>query len=381
MNLFKYTYGVSPFQSQLQYGDAINGYTSAMWVERYRDCGEFEIKSPLSLGLRDFLPVGTIIGNIDSMEPMIVENHEISEAKDEDSVLTITGRSFESYLENRIVGLNLARANSTLAEYILTPQYSWNHAVKLINDHIYNVSNSIDQVSNVQARTDLPPSNVSPLTEPNQNAAWEGRSISRESVLQALQSVLAIDDCGIRTIRRNTFNFPGGIAGWTAYLIHQGVNRTAKVHFSWKAGDITKVEYLFSDKKLKNSAMVLGRYVWQMVDDATQTRWDKRMMIVDGSDLDGNLTAPPTGTALTTLLGKMTVRGRQALARQSRVTVSQADISDTTQYHYRRDFDVGDLVTLNANYGQIATTRIVEYAEIEDENGTSGHPTLSLPGG
>lgn len=370
MKLFKYNYTTYP--SVLELGEAINGYTSAMWVERYRDTGEIELKSPLSRGLREFLPVGTLVGNVESMEVMIIENHEITEAKDEDSELKITGRSFESYLENRIVGLNLARASSTLAEYILASGYSWTHAVKLINDHIYSVSNAIDQIVNVQARTDI--TTIA-------GAIQEARTISRGDVLSKLHEILAINDLGIKTIRRNQFNYPGGLAGYTVYLIHNGVNRTANVHFSWKAGDLSQVEYLFSDKKLKNSAMVLGRYVWQMVDDASQTRWDKRMMLVDGSDLDGNLSAPPSGAALTTILGKMTVRGRQALARQSRITISQADISDTSQYHYRRDFNVGDLVTLNANYGQIATTRVVEYAEIEDENGQSGHPTLSLPGG
>jgi hypothetical protein len=76
----------------------------------------------------------------------------------------------------------------------------------------------------------------------------------------------------------------------------------------------------------------------------------------------------------------MHTRGRQALAKQNRVTISRADISKLTNYQYRRDFNVGDLVSLDGNFGQIATMRVVEYVEIEDENGESGHPTLAIPG-
>jgi hypothetical protein len=48
-------------------------------------------------------------------------------------------------------------------------------------------------------------------------------------------------------------------------------------------------------------------------------------------------------------------------------------------YQYRRDYNIGDLVSIDGNFGQTAVMRVIEYAEIEDENGNSGHPTLALP--
>lgn len=368
MELFKFNPVTDP--TILERGEVINKanrVTSVMWVERYADPGEFEIVAPLSSGLRDLLPAGTLISHTDTMEVMIVENHEISEKIDEDSTLTVTGRSFESFLDNRIVGVIGARSSSTITEYTLASDWSWNQAVKLINDHITSPpAHANDTLVNVIAQATAGTIGTQAL-----------RAISKGSVLQRLLDILAVDDLGIKTIRRNPFGV--GSSTQTILMIHQGMDKKASVRFSWKSGDLDSAEYLLSDKKLKNSALVLGRYVYQMV-DLGPTKYDRRIGLVDANDIDGNLTAPPTGSALTTILQKMTVRGQQALKYQQRITISRADISKLTKYQYRKDYNIGDLVTLDGNFGQMATMRVVEYVEIEDENGESGHPTLSIPG-
>jgi hypothetical protein len=75
----------------------------------------------------------------------------------------------------------------------------------------------------------------------------------------------------------------------------------------------------------------------------------------------------------------MQVRGRIAIDNQNRVTIVKSDISSVTPYQYRTDYNVGDLVTLDGNFGVSAVMRVIEYVEIEDESGESGHPTLSVP--
>jgi hypothetical protein len=383
MNLFKFLSTNTDTASTLLEAQAINGYTSAMWVERYLDPGEFEIQAQLSSGLREFLPLGTIIGHIETNEIMIVENHEIGEKGKEDPTLTITGRSFESWLENRVVGIYAARRNSTISEYILAADYTWNQAVRLISEHISGTSDANDSLPNVLVSYSVSPPGTS-----------VARSINKGNVHQRALEILAVDDLGIRTIRRNPWGTAGPSPGeteaaildakegdqrQTIMLVYRGANKSANVIFSWKSGDLSSAQYLFTQKKLKNSAMVLGRYVYQMVDNGP-IKYNRRMMVVDASDLDGNLNAPPTGSALTTILNKMTVRGQQALKNQQSVIISQSDISNITKYQYRKDYNIGDLVSLDGNFGVITVMRVTEYAEVEDENGVSGHPTLAIPG-
>lgn len=375
MKLFKYN--PQSYAEELVDGEFLNGMTSITWIERFRDPGEFTIEAPLSSGLRDTIPEGTILAQVDSDELMIVENHQVSEDQLVDPTVKITGRTFDSFLENRIVGMNGARSGDTLVEYAMSAQATWLQAVDIINDHIRDAVDSNDDLNNFEAITHgfgfFPPGTI------------EDRTINRGSLLQAVLDILAIDDGGIRTVRKSAWaSAVGGSDSISRFVIYKGNHREDKVRFSWSSGDLKTASYLFSSKTKKNSALILGRYVWETWDGtpvtADNSSYNRRIMIVDASDLDGDLTAAPTGGALTTLLTKMRARGRQALAKQKQITITQTDVADFTRYQFRKDYDIGDFVTLEGDFGQRTVMRVVEYAEIEDENGVSGHPTLSIPG-
>lgn len=355
MHLFKFNSETAP--TVLENGEYINGWDRATWVERYRDTGEFVIESKLSKGLKAFLPLGTLISHVDTSEVMIVENHEIDENITEDPTIKISGRSFESYLENRIVGTTLARSSTTVDEYILASDYTFNQAVSLISDHI---STGDDALVNVTVDAD------SALTTGDQVA----RNVNRTDLLQVLQDLLAVEDLGIKANR---------VDADILLFIYKGIDKSDRVIFSWKGGNISTAKYLFTQKKLKNSALVVGRYIYTVVDTGP-TGYDRRIMLVSADDIDGHLSAAPTGGALTTVLNKMTTRGQQALKDQNIVNITQADVINTSNFKFRRDYDVGDLVSLEGNFGQKEVMRVTEYAEIEDENGASGHPTLAIPG-
>ncbi len=364
MELFKYNADLT-----FTGGEPIVGIDRVSWIERYRDPGEFEITGRLSSGLKAFLPLGAIISHANTMELMIVENREISEEIDSDPKIKITGRSFESYLQNRVVGgaQTFISPPATLdgAVYELPAQATWLQAVQLIREHIVTgVTQSVDDaVPNVDATSTVTGTGVS-----------EARVIKRGSVHERLLELLEIDDLGIRGNRRNKFLTDFSNSN-THLVIYKGQDKTSTVIFSAKAGDITSADYLWTLKHAKNSALVTGRYVETMV-FGIRTGYLRRVLYVDASDLDGHLTAVPTGAALTTMRNKMAIRGRQALKANKEIFLTAADISVTSSYRYRSDYNIGDTVMIDGTYGTNERMRVVEYAEIEDENGESGHPTL-----
>jgi Siphovirus ReqiPepy6 Gp37-like protein len=264
--------------------------------------------------------------------------------------------------------MNFARQWVTLAEYILNPDYTWNQAVILVNDHIGNLTYPNDNFTNIVATSSVSGTGI-----------YEARSMKRDDLHKALLEILAIEDLGVRIIRRSIHNFPSGNNINTQINVHKGVDKTSSVIFSWKAGEIGSADYLWSDKTDKNPAMVVGRSYNVVVDTSGVTKYNRRSMLVDGSDIDDNF-VPSTEQALAALLDKMRVRGRAALLAQNRTTITRADLTDVSKYRYRTDFNVGDLITLDGNFGQIAFMRVTEYVEIQDETGESGHPTLALPG-
>lgn len=370
MELFKF---VNTIPTNLVNAEYISGYNSAMWVERYREPGEFELIAPLSSGLKEFLPLGTIISHIDTLEAAIVETHHIKENVNSDPIITISGRTFDSFLENRIVGTNQAWGDAAVpfTEYSLSAANTWNQAVTLINQHILSTLLIDDNESlndNILAATVTPGTGVS-----------ETRIIKRGSVHARLMELLAVDNLGIRFIRRNPFGVFGDDVK-SYFLIHHGNDKRDTVNFSWTDGELKGAEYLWSLKKSKNIALVQGRYVEEIV-YSSANHYDRRIMFVDANDIDGYMTTVPTISTTPTIgqiRAKMYIRGQEALANQNEVNIASTDISDVSQYQYRKDYDIGDIVSVDGNYGGQEQRRVIEYVEIEDEHGESGHPTLAV---
>lgn len=365
MDFFKFT--ATP-ATDLTEGEFFRGYESAMWVERYRDTGEFEFVAPLSSGLREFLPLGTIISHTDTLEAAIVENHFIKEGKNEDPKITISGRSLESYLDNRIVGAELAFGDPDqdyFDPYELSAATPAQQAKTLINDHIIvgisDTNNTLDD--NVVAEA-IAGSGTS-----------EVRVIKRQSVLKALQELLAMEDLGVRTVRKNNFGVEG-VSDKTWIYIHEGTDKSETVIFSWDQGEIQSAEYLTSLKSEKNVALVHGQYLETFV-YGSEGNYTRRIMLVDASDIDGNEPIPmdsPTRAALRT---KMQARGREALAAQKAVDIVSIDITSATQHIYRKDYNIGDIVSVSGNYDTTVKRRVVEHVEIEDKDGSNSYPTLA----
>lgn len=370
MDIFKFNNPASP--TKMEQGEVINGFKSKMWIERYRNPGEFTLVANASSGLRDKLPIGSFISHIDTKEIMMVENHEISDNRETEAELIITGRGFESFLENRIVGSNKTfPTNTGNYEYIIASNPVWDQANTLLRDHL-TTANLLDDNDAVPYLLIMEEANAQTSTTPNAE-----RKFKRDNLLKALLDILDVEDLGIKVVRPGPWSPYGASDPNTLLRVHRGVDRTKEIIFSYDTGEIESADYLWSIKKLKNTAMVTGKWVETLV-TTTETQINRRMMLVDAKDLDDHLTAAPTGVDLDAIVAAMQTRGKEALAAQKQVELAKAEVSrEVVKAGYRKDFDVGDLITVLGDYSLNTTRRISEYVEIEDENGTKAYPTLS----
>lgn len=72
-------------------------------------------------------------------------------------------------------------------------------------------------------------------------------------------------------------------------------------------------------------------------------------------------------------------RGREKLAEYGRVITFDASILPDVTYQYKRDYDLGDLITIENKFGIRSIARISEIVEVNDtENGYSFEPTLEF---
>lgn len=378
MELFKFKRDETNPSSPILFeqGTILKDLKSIMWVERYLDAGEFEIIADASSNLRNTLPIGSFISHVDTTEVMVVENHEITSEGSSDSEIKITGRSFETLLENRVIGANQSWASNgqAVSVYTLASGFVWNQAKALIEDHTLQTSlvNVTDSFRNVGIIVD--PAVVFVTGDP----AAIDRPLKKSEVYPALLEILNLANLGIKSVRPGSWSIlPTNQSTNLALVIHRGSDKTKNVTFSYSSGEVLNAEYFWSTRKSKNAALVSGKWLETMV-YGPETYYDRRVMFIDGSNIDDSYSALPTGTTRTNIIQLMTTMGQQALASQNEFSISKVEISKSgTRYKYRTDYNVGDLVSVEGNYNSTATKRVIEYVEIEDETGETSYPTLA----
>lgn len=369
MDLFKFIPGSDP--SYLEQGQAINKFKTATWIERYVEPGEVTITAPVSSRLREFLPLGSLVSHTNTEEVMMIENAEIDEdVKDGEPEIVLSGRSLECWLEQRIVGDDIEHYPGLVVgyfPYVLVFETSWEQAKELIRLHINDVFN----ISNDEVAGIVPISNQQHI-QPTTTTAE--RLVNPTNVHAAVMELLAIDGFGIKTVRPNATNVDPLT---TELRIHNGVDRRDSVIFSHIKGDLQRARYLFSNKSLKTDYYCYSTYLVARSDSGI-TGLNRRVMAVDCTDMDQALTPDEISGPLGGQVGEaMYARGEMLLRNQIAKAILSTNISNKTRFQFRKDYDVGDIVTVNGNYDTSAIMRVTEHVEFQDENGESGYPTLS----
>lgn len=372
-------------------GKIINGIDSALWVERYRDAGEFTITGEPTINFMQDLYVGRLITHTDTYEVMMVENIEIDESKDETSILTATGRSIEAILmENRTINPGLGPAEepgwsqgmeippSDGADF--TNQYTgipisgipvWEQIQYLIDR--FCVNNEPDytdeDIPNLEIQIDISRDDPYPMD----------RMIKINTLYDEIVPLLESFDGGIR-IERPSAARSHDDKLW--FVIHEGNDRRSEVQFDYIRGDVEKARYLISTKELRNKAYVRSKYYGQVVDPyfiltaAHFTGWSNRVKHVDFSDFSTYYTGadPDIIAGVIKLLYN---KGWDEIVKTfSSMIMVDATISPTSQWRYRHNYQMGDIVYVSGNYGMQIPMRVIEYAESMDKDGEKGMPTL-----
>jgi Siphovirus ReqiPepy6 Gp37-like protein len=369
MEIFRFLNTTSGDPLLMNNGVIINNLKSKTWIERYGEAGEFTLTADLTSNIRSLLPLGSYISHLDSTDIMIVENHEVKDYKDRDPEVVITGRGFETILENRIVGALINSPYVTAAGPMYFP-ISGNledqiYAVIMSHIHGDSVLNPDDELPHIEVgRYDL-------------NITTSNKNVELGDLYTAVVNLLKLGDLGLRVYRPRTSGI-GGLGANDIYMaIHQGTDQRNRIMFSYDTGEIETIDSLWSNKLEKNAALVYGR--WIKVDIfGSEVKGDRRYMLIDASDIDNQQTEAPSGDWIGIFGYVMGLRGWDILKNQKTVGITKAEIAkDFNQFMYRRDFNIGDIVSIYGSTNETTAMRIIEYVEIEDETGMQSYPTLA----
>lgn len=372
----------------------VDGWKSVEWVERYHDAGSFSIKARLDSGVREAIPVGYCVSHVDSKELMVVESHVVESSADEDPILTISGRSLISLLENRIP--------LTRSFWPYPPDVPWASSYMDRDDfpepvyagRSYNaiqalIGNSLcDGWGNTDPHEAIPGVTV----------GFENDGIGLDGLLDLevhtwitsegknayddLMKLLDMDNLGVRT---NRLYMDLSDVQKVRFEIYPGYDRTSEVIFSYDNATVNSSSSLDTTNNYYNAVyvkMTKERYMLRL-DGVVQTfGMGRRALYVEAPEIDeqyedlyATINWPETE-----IKDAARAKALEVLGQHRKTHLEELDVErNSNRYIYREDYEVGDLVTVDLGYDGPSVRRVESQVEIEDEEGFTTYPTLASP--
>lgn len=320
----------------------IDVYNSLIWTTRYYECGDFELYLPAKKETLALLTIGNYLAREDDESTMLIETLEIKTDVQKGNFIIATGRDLKSIFDRRVI-----HPQQTLSGTVESAAYT------LINRTCGSEAYESRKFPNFST------AELKGFTE-----TIDGQVTGTE--LYAYM----IELC-------QTYGYGWKITRVENALtceIYAGQDRT-EVHFSPEFDSLINSDYIVDSTKRKNIAFTAGegegtaRIV--TVSGANATGLERREMFIDARDISSN-NGEITTSEYVKLLQQ---RGKEKLA-EAITTEDFTGSADTAMYVYKKDYDIGDIVTVENEYGITAASRIIEIIENWGVNGYTITPTF-----
>ena len=345
----------------------VDSYFSFIWSERVSSLGDFELVVANTNEAKNLLAIGKRLGINESKRVMVIETHEAKVDDEGRNVLTITGRSLESILMERIAWNNATAGSETKPKWVITGTPA--EAARWI---FYQVC-----VVGAMSPSDIIPFYVTGTTYPADTIAESPDSVVFEleigTVYERIKDICDQYKMGFRL-------YKGPDDSKLYFNIYQGNDRTTQqsvldpVVFSPSLDNLAKIQELTSVENLRNVAFVYSKtksiFVYTDGTDSSTSGFARRVLYVDATSVEE--TTEPNLTKI------LTQKGYEALAKNRSITAFDGEISQADQYTYGLHYELGDLVEMQSGFGVTNNMRVTEQIFVSDENGSRSYPTLSV---
>lgn len=346
--------------------EVVDRYESLIWTERFSSAGDFELKVHSNQGNRSLFVEGTKLAIIPSYRVMIVETVEDGIDDDGREILTVKGPSLESVLDQRM-------ARSAMNDTTTNPSWTLTGLPKAIATQMFHdicVTGVLDVGDKIPLINEgsLFPADTTP--EPPDSITYV---VEPDTLYNAEKTLCDQFLMGFRLVRNaDTSQL------W--FDIYMGSDRTSHqstlpaVIFSSGMGNLHNTSELRSLATYKNAAYVITpvgtRIVYPDDVDPAISGFERRVLIVKADDITDP--DPPTAQAL------MLRRGVDELAKNRKIHAFDGEVSQTSQYVYGVDYNLGDLVETRNVDGVSNSMQVTEHIFVSDKQGVRSYPTLAV---
>ena len=310
-------------------GKIVNGIDKKLWVERYREPGEFEFTGKAST-LHAELPIGSLISHVDTKSVMMVETHEIEETDDDngDPDIVISGRTLDFFLEYRVADIwnagttrlatgGVSPTPESTYVYNLPTAVTWLQLVSLLEEQLLATTTGWNSM------IDIP--NIAITYNFGGGEAVTDKDAKIGSLAKAAGDLMDFANLGIIIERPDTSH------STLNFVITKGFDKTTTVQFDWNLGDISNAKYLWTTKGYYNGIRVRGKYAAATVYPSGKTGFDVRMRMIDEETIDDSPEFM-SGGQLTVLTNRLKAFGQAELNRQNQKTITNAVISPSNRF-------------------------------------------------
>lgn len=319
----------------------MDSYKSLIWTTRYYSAGDFELYLPATDKALSMLKPDYYIVRQDNDRVMMIEKIRISTDVENGNFLIVSGKSIENILHRRIVWTQTNLSGS--AEQGLR---------RLITENI-----------------------ISPAIEDRKIANFKLGDLKNYTDTLTLQTT---GDYLDEITKRICEQFKWG---WKVTLknknfifdIYKGQNRG--VTFSPEFDNLINLDYQMDKSGYANVALVAGEGEGvarkkQVVGSGGGL--NRRELFVDARDVSSN-DEQISEADYNELLKQ---RGNEKLLENATTETFESEVAHNMTYHYKTDYDLGDEVTVENEYGIKAKSRIIEIIESDDDSGYKVVPTF-----
>lgn len=333
----------------------VDAFQSLIWTDRYNQAGDFELYTEVSGNILKYVTKNKFLTTKESEHAMIVEDIEIISDRELGNKIKITGSSLEKLLDRRIVwGLRVL--NTTVQNGIKT----------LINESIISPSDSNRRIDNFIFTDSSDPV----VTEATMNNQYTG-----DNIYDVISDLCYINDLGYKIVLNSKDQFEFSLYAGKDRSYEQTTNPF--VIFSPKYENLVNSNYYESNANLKNITLIGGQgegneRVYTTVGSGSGLT--RRELFTDARDLS------PNDITSSQYITNLQSRGNENLAENQETVTFEGEVESRNSFIYKEDYNLGDIVQIENEYGMVGTTRITEVVTSIDESGYSIYPTFEMIG-
>lgn len=348
----------------------IDNAKSIIWHCMYYGAGDFEIYAPCTPEAVSLLAAGNYVTRYNDDNVGIIERVNITYNAQDGRMIIASGRFAKSLLDRRII--------YTLSGYSVSPTILRGNvedaARKLVTQNAINCTfDSGRNIAELVLGTDA---GISKTIVDDSGAAAD-KQVTHDNLLTYSDSLLEEYGIGAKCVLNDALKL--------AYTVYAGADRSADnsdgnepVIFSQDFDNLISTTYSYDESLLKNTALIggegEGEARFHAIVKSSASGAARREVFVDASR--SSRTYKDENGEEQTLTdseynGQLETVGLQAISSLSITETFDGEIDLTNgSFQYRRDFDIGDIVTIqDTEIGLYINARILEITEVQDDNG------------